>query len=226
MSLTEDLQNKIADNQAVIDQAKKDKAAAEREQSALERELSAQISDAVDKALRTQDTSIDLLSMKLETTNKELLSVQREMANLNAIMRDTAHLQELYDIKNKELDAEYKDKRAELDRAYKAKCAKLEEEYNAKVREHKAALQEADADFTQKQIKRAEKKAALEKEIQEEEIKLNKRRSSLAWKRKGIIIGIIICFLVALVGGAALGIYLITNGIIEVDIPKSTTFGW
>lgn len=226
MSLTEDLQNKIADNQAVIDQAKKDKAAAEREQSALERELSAQISDAVDKALRTQDTSIDLLSMKLETTNKELLSVQREMANLNAIMRDTAHLQELYDIKNKELDAEYKDKRAELDRAYKAKCAKLEEEYNAKVREHKAALQEADADFTQKQIKRAEKKAALEKEIQEEEIKLNKRRSSLAWKRKGIIIGIIICFLVALIGGAALGIYLITNGIIEVDIPKSTTFGW
>lgn len=226
MSLTEDLQNKIADNQAVIDQAKKDKAAAEREQSALERELSAQISDAVDKALRTQDTSIDLLSMKLETTNKELLSVQREMANLNAIMRDTAHLQELYDIKNKELDAEYKDKRAELDRAYKAKCAKLEEEYNAKVSEHKAALQEADADFTQKQIKRAEKKAALEKEIQEEEIKLNKRRSSLAWKRKGIIIGIIICFLVALIGGAALGIYLITNGIIEVDIPKSTTFGW
>ena len=226
MSITEDLQNKIADNQAVIDQAKKDKAAAEREQSALERELSAQISGAVDKALRTQDTSIDLLSMKLETTNKELLSVQREMANLNAIMRDTAHLQELYDIKNKELDAEYKDKRAELDRAYKAKCAKLEEEYNAKVREHKAALQEADADFTQKQIKRAEKKAALEKEIQEEEIKLNKRRSSLAWKRKGIIIGIIICFLVALIGGAALGIYLITNGIIEVDIPKSTTFGW
>lgn len=226
MSLTEDLQNKIADNQAVIDQAKKAKAAAEREQSALERELSAQISDAVDKALRTQDTSIDLLSMKLETTNKELLSVQREMANLNAIMRDTAHLQELYDIKNKELDAEYKDKRAELDRSYKAKCAKLEEEYNAKVREHKAALQEADADFTQKQIKRAEKKAALEKEIQEEEIKLNKRRSSLAWKRKGIIIGIIICFLVALIGGAALGIYLITNGIIEVDIPKSTTFGW
>lgn len=226
MSITEDLQNKIANNQAAIDQAKLAKAAAEREQSALERELSAQISGAVDKALRTQDTSIDLLSMKLETTNKELLSVQREMANLNAIMRDTAHLQELYDIKNKELDAEYKDKRAELDRAYKAKCAKLEEEYNDKVREHKAAMQEADADFTQKQIKRAEKKASLEKEIQEEEIKLNKRRSSLAWKRKGIIIGIIICFLVALIGGAALGIYLITNGIIEVDIPKSTTFGW
>ena len=225
MSLTEDLQNKIADNQAVIDQAKKDKAAAEREQSALERELSAQISGAVDKALRTQDTSIDLLSMKLETTNKELLSVQREMANLNAIMRDTAHLQELYDIKNKELDAEYKDKRAELDRAYKAKCAKLESEYNDKVREHKAAMQEADTDYMRRSAERTKKREELEQEIKTEEEKLRKRKYDLQWKRKGIIIGIIICFLVAVIGGIVLGMWLQQQGYIPFEFTQPTQWG-
>ena len=84
----------------------------------------------------------------------------------------------------------------------------LDAEYDTKVREHRARMNE------------------LEKQNREEEEKLRQKKRNLYWKRKGITIGIIICFLVALIGGAALGIYLITNGIIKVDIPKSTTFGW
>lgn len=224
MSL-EDAKNRIQQSQEAIDQANLEKRQAEREQSAIERELREQISGAVNKAVFAQDLSINRLSDEVHTNNERYLKLHEDMIALQDALKDTTHLQELYDIRNKELDAEYKDKKKALEKSYQDKSNKLESEYNDKVREHKAAMQEADADYMRRSAERSQKRAELEKEIQEEEIKLNKQRSSLAWKRKGIIIGIIICFLVALIGGVALGIYLITSGIIEVDIPKSTTFG-
>ncbi len=218
MSL-EDAKSELRRYQDIKKEAESQKTQATRDQGEIERELSRQISDAVKSAIYNQDTNIDLLRSEISKTNANYQLLHRDMNNLNDILRDTTHLQEVYDVKHRELEAEYLNKKAELDRTYKAKCAKLEEEYNAKVSAHKAALLEADADFTQKQIKRAEKKAALEKEIQEEERRLRLRKSSIAQKRKGIIIGIIICFVIAIIGGLILGNWLIQSGTFQPDAP-------
>ena len=224
MSL-EDAKNRIQQSQEAIDQANLEKRQAEREQSAIERELREQISGAVNKAVFAQDLSINRLSDEVHTNNERYLELHKDMVALQDALKDTTHLQELYDIRNKELDAEYKDKKKVLEKSYQDKSNKLESEYNDKVREHKAAMQEADADYMRRSAERSKKREELEQEIKTEEEKLRKRKYDLQWKRKGIIIGIIICFLVAIIGGIVLGMWLNYQGYIPFEFTQSTNFG-
>jgi len=224
MSL-EDAKNRIQQSQEAIDQANLEKRQAEREQSAIERELREQISGAVNKAVFAQDLSINRLSDEVHTNNERYLELHKDMVALQDALKDTTHLQELYDIRNKELDAEYKDKKKALEKSYQDKSNKLESEYNDKVREHKAAMQEADADYMRRSAERSKKREELEQEIKTEEEKLRKRKYDLQWKRKGIIIGIIICFLVAIIGGIVLGMWLNYQGYIPFEFTQSTNFG-
>lgn len=224
MSL-EDAKSRIQQSQAAIDQANSEKNRAEREQSAIERELREQISGAVNKAVFAQDLSINRLSDEVHTNNERYLKLHEDMIALQDTLKDTTHLQELYDIRNKELDAEYKDKKKALEKSYQDKSNKLESEYNDKVREHKAAMQEADADYMRRSAERTKKREELEQEIKTEEEKLRKRKYDLQWKRKGIIIGIIICFLVAVIGGIVLGMWLQQQGYIPFEFTQPTGFG-
>jgi chromosome segregation ATPase len=224
MSL-EDAKNRIQQSQEAIDQANLEKRQAEREQSAIERELREQISGAVNKAVFAQDLSINRLSDEVHTNNERYLELHKDMVALQDALKDTTHLQELYDIRNKELDAEYKDKKKVLEKSYQDKSNKLESEYNDKVREHKAAMQEADADYMRRSAERSKKREELEQEIKTEEEKLRKRKYDLQWKRKGIIIGIIICFLVAIIGGIVLGMWLNYQGYIPFEFTQPTGFG-
>ena len=133
MSL-EDAKSRIQQSQAAIDQANLEKNRAEREQSAIERELREQISGAVNKAVFAQDLSINRLSDEVHANNERYLDLHKDMVALHDVLKDTTHLQELYDIRNKELDAEYKDKKKALEKSYQDKSNKLESEYNDKVK--------------------------------------------------------------------------------------------
>lgn len=224
MSL-EDVKSRIQQSQDAINKANLEKNQAKREQSAIERELREQISGAVNKAVFAQDLSINRLSDEIHANNERYLDLHKDMVALHDVLKDTTHLQELYDIRNKELDAEYKDKKKALEKSYQDKSNKLESEYNDKVREHKAAMQEADADYIRRNAERSQKRAELEKDIKEEEEKLRQRRYDLQWKRKGIIIGIIICFLVAVIGGIVLGMWLQQQGYIPFEFTQPTQWG-
>lgn len=224
MSL-EDVKSRIQQSQDAINKANLEKNRAEREQSAIERELREQISGAVNKAVFAQDLSINRLSDEIHANNERYLDLHKDMVALHDVLKDTTHLQELYDIRNKELDAEYKDKKKALEKSYQDKSNKLESEYNDKVREHKAAMQEADTDYMRRSAERSQKRAELEKDIKEEEEKLRQRRYDLQWKRKGIIIGIIICFLVAVIGGIVLGMWLQQQGYIPFEFTQPTQWG-
>lgn len=224
MSL-EDAKSRIQQSQDAINKANLEKNRAEREQSAIERELREQISGAVNKAVFAQDLSINRLSDEIHANNERYLDLHKDMVALHDVLKDTTHLQELYDIRNKELDAEYKDKKKALEKSYQDKSNKLESEYNDKVREHKAAMQEADADYMRRSADRSQKRAELEKDIKEEEEKLRKRKYDLQWKRKGIIIGILICFLVAIIGGIVLGMWLNYQGYIPFEFTNSNQWG-
>ena len=224
MSL-EDAKSRIQQSQDAINKANLEKNRAEREQSAIERELREQISGAVNKAVFAQDLSINRLSDEIHANNERYLDLHKDMVALHDVLKDTTHLQELYDIRNKELDAEYKDKKKALEKSYQDKSNKLESEYNDKVREHKAAMQEADADYMRRNAERSQKRAELEKDIKEEEEKLRQRKYDLQWKRKGIIIGIIICFLVAVIGGIVLGMWLQQQGYIPFEFTQPTQWG-
>lgn len=224
MSL-EDAKSRIQQSQDAINKANLEKNQAKREQSAIERELREQISGAVNKAVFAQDLSINRLSDEIHANNERYLDLHKDMVALHDVLKDTTHLQELYDIRNKELDAEYKDKKKALEKSYQDKSNKLESEYNDKVREHKAAMQEADADYMRRNAERSQKRAELEKDIKEEEEKLRQRKYDLQWKRKGIIIGIIICFLVAVIGGIVLGMWLQQQGYIPFEFTQPTQWG-
>lgn len=224
MSL-EDAKSRIQQSQDAINKANLEKNQAKREQSAIERELREQISGAVNKAVFAQDLSINRLSDEIHANNERYLDLHKDMVALHDVLKDTTHLQELYDIRNKELDAEYKDKKKALEKSYQDKSNKLESEYNDKVREHKAAMQEADTDYMRRSAERSQKRAELEKDIKEEEEKLRQRRYDLQWKRKGIIIGIIICFLVAVIGGIVLGMWLQQQGYIPFEFTQPTQWG-
>lgn len=224
MSL-EDVKSRIQQSQDAINKANLEKNQAKREQSAIERELREQISGAVNKAVFAQDLSINRLSDEIHANNERYLDLHKDMVALHDVLKDTTHLQELYDIRNKELDAEYKDKKKALEKSYQDKSNKLESEYNDKVREHKAAMQEADTDYMRRSAERSQKRAELEKDIKEEEEKLRQRRYDLQWKRKGIIIGIIICFLVAVIGGIVLGMWLQQQGYIPFEFTQPTQWG-
>lgn len=224
MSL-EDAKSRIQQSQAAIEQANSEKNRAEREQSEIERELREQISGAVNKAVFAQDLSINRLSDEVHANNERYLDLHKDMVALHDALKDTTHLQELYDIRNKELDAEYKDKKKALEKSYQDKSNKLESEYNDKVREHKAAMQEADTDYMRRSAERTKKREELEQEIKTEEEKLRKRKYDLQWKRKGIIIGIIICFLVAVIGGIVLGMWLQQQGYIPFEFTQPTQWG-
>lgn len=224
MSL-EDVKSRIQQSQDAINKANLEKNQAKREQSAIERELREQISGAVNKAVFAQDLSINRLSDEIHANNERYLDLHKDMVALHDVLKDTTHLQELYDIRNKELDAEYKDKKKALEKSYQDKSNKLESEYNDKVREHKAAMQEADTDYMRRSAERSQKRAELEKDIKEEEEKLRQRKYDLQWKRKGIIIGIIICFLVAVIGGIVLGMWLQQQGYIPFEFTQPTQWG-
>lgn len=224
MSL-EDAKSRIQQSQDAINKANLEKNQAKREQSAIERELREQISGAVNKAVFAQDLSINRLSDEIHANNERYLDLHKDMVALHDVLKDTTHLQELYDIRNKELDAEYKDKKKALEKSYQDKSNKLESEYNDKVREHKAAMQEADTDYMRRSAERSQKRAELEKDIKEEEEKLRQRKYDLQWKRKGIIIGIIICFLVAVIGGIVLGMWLQQQGYIPFEFTQPTQWG-
>lgn len=224
MSL-EDAKSRIQQSQDAINKANLEKNQAKREQSAIERELREQISGAVNKAVFAQDLSINRLSDEIHANNERYLDLHKDMVALHDVLKDTTHLQELYDIRNKELDAEYKDKKKALEKSYQDKSNKLESEYNDKVREHKAALQEADTDYMRRSAERTKKREELEQEIKTEEEKLRKRKYDLQWKRKGIIIGIIICFLVAVIGGIVLGMWLQQQGYIPFEFTQPTQWG-
>lgn len=207
MSL-EDAKNKLRHYSEVKEEAAATKKQAQQEQSEIERELSRQISGAVNSAIYRQDTSINQLTNEIHKTNDNYQLLHRDMVQLNDIMRDTTHLQEVYDVKHRELEKEYKDKREEL-----------EKEYQRKLAAHKDALRAADQEYSKLDSERKKKKSKLEDEIREEEHKLYARKESLKMRRKGIIFSLIILFVLAIIGGIALGYYWISNGYIEVPKP-------
>ncbi len=210
MSL-EDAKNKLKHYREVKEEAEATKKQAQQEQSEIERELSRQISGAVDSAIYRQDTNINQLTNEIHKTNDNYQLLHRDMVQLNDVLRDTTHLQEVYDVKHRELEQEYKEKREDL-----------EKEYQRKLSAHKAALSAADQEYSKLDSERRKKKSKLESEIREEEYKLESRKESIKWKRKGIIIAIAICFVVAIIAGLILGIWLVQNGYIQVDPPKTT----
>jgi chromosome segregation ATPase len=211
MSL-EDAKNKLKHYREVKEEAEATKKQAQQEQSEIERELSRQISGAVDSAIYRQDTNINQLTNEIHKTNDNYQLLHRDMVQLNDVLRDTTHLQEVYDVKHRELEQEYKEKREEL-----------EKEYQRKLSAHKAALSAADQEYSKLDSERRKKKAKLEDEIREEENHLYNRKASVMMKLKGIIISLIIAFILAIIGGIALGYYWVANGYIEVPVKTSAT---
>lgn len=203
MSL-EDAKNKLRHYSEVKEEASATKKQAQQEQSEIERELSRQISGAVNSAIYRQDTSINQLTNEIHKTNDNYQLLHRDMVQLNDIMRDTTHLQEVYDVKQRELEKEYKEKREEL-----------EKEYQRKLSAHKVALSAADQEYSKLDAERRKKKAKLEEEIREEEHKLYARKESLKMRRKGIAFSLIILFILAIIGGIVIGYNLVANGNIK-----------
>ena len=80
-------------------------------------------------------------------------------------------------------------------------------------------MRAADQEYSKLDSERKKKKSKLEDEIREEEHKLYARKESLKMRRKGIIFSLIILFVLAIIGGIALGYYWISNGYIEVPKP-------
>lgn len=198
MSL-EDIKNRIQKDQADINDAEAEKDAAEKERSELEKELKKQISGAVGAAIYKQDTSIDKLAEELKTTNNNYKELQREVTKLSHVLTDTKHLKEIYDTREKQLDKEAQGKAAARQEA----MMQLDAEYDTKVREHRARMVE------------------LEKQIREEEANLRDKKRKIYWKRKGIIIGIIVTFAVALIGGIILAMWLEATGKIPFNFFNS-----
>ena len=198
MSL-EDIKNRIQQDQADIDGAEAEKKAAEEERSQLEDEIKKQISGAVDSAIYRQDTNISLLKEELKTTNSNYKELLREVSKLNHTLSDTKHLKEIYDTREKQLDKEAQGKAAARQEA----MMQLDAEYDTKVREHRARMVE------------------LEKQIREEEANLRDKKRKIYWKRKGIIIGIIVTFAVALIGGIILAMWLEATGKIPFNFFNS-----
>ena len=211
MSL-EDAKNKLRHYSEVKEEAEASKKQAQHEQSAIERELSRQISDAVDSAIYRQDTNINQLTNEIHKTNDNYQLLHRDMVQLNDVLRDTTHLQEVYDVKQRELEREYKDKREEL-----------EKEYQRKLAAHKDALRAADQEYSKLDSERKKKKSKLEDKIREEENHLYNRKASVMMRLKGIIISLIVAFILAIIGGIALGYYWVSNGYIEVTPHKTTS---
>lgn len=205
MSL-EDAKSELKRYQDIKKEAEDKKAQATREQGEIERELSRQISSAVNSAIYGQDTNIDLLRSEISKTNANYQLLHRDMNNLNDILRDTTNLQAVYDVKHRELEAEYQDRRAELDKEYKKKLA-----------DHKDAINRADQEYGRLLSDRKKKKSELENEIRQEEYKLSERRESIKSKRKGILIALIICFIVAVIAGIILGVWLVSSGNIVIQ---------
>lgn len=203
MSL-EDAKNKLRHYSEVKEEAAATKKQAQQDQSEIERELSRQISGAVNSAIYRQDTSINQLANEIHKTNDNYQLLHRDMVQLNDIMRDTTHLQEVYDVKQRELEKEYKEKREEL-----------EKEYQRKLSAHKTALSAADQEYSKLDAERRKKKSKLEEEIREEEHKLYARKESLKMRRKGIIFSLFILFILAIIGGIVIGYNLVTNGTIK-----------
>lgn len=203
MSL-EDAKNRLKHYSEVKEEAEASKKQAQQEQSEIERELSRQISGAVDSAIYRQDTSINQLTNELHKTNDNYQLLHQDMVRLEDILSDTTQLQEVYDVKHRELEQEYKEKREEL-----------EKEYQKKVSAHNVALEAADQKYNKLESDRKKKKDKLEKEIREEESKLYNRKASVQMRLKGIIISLIIAFILAIIGGIALGYNLVINGTIK-----------
>ncbi len=203
MSL-EDAKNKLKHYREVKEEAEATKKQAQKEQSEIERELSRRISGAVDSAIYRQDTNINQLANEIHKTNDNFQLLHRDMVQLNDVMRDTSHLQEVYDVKHRELEQEYKEKGEEL-----------EKEYQRKLAAHKDALRAADQEYNKLDSERKKKKSKLESEIREEESKLYNRKANVQMRLKGIILSLVIAFILAIIGGIALGYYWFSNGYIE-----------
>lgn len=204
MSL-EDAKNKLRHYSEVKEEAAATKKQAQQDQSEIERELSRQISGAVNSAIYRQDTSINQLTNEIHKTNDNYQLLHRDMVKLNDVMRDTTHLQEVYDVKHRELEQEYKEKGEEL-----------EKEYQRKLAAHKDALRAADQEYNKLDSERKKKKSKLENEIREEESKLYNRKANVQMRLKGIILSLVIAFILAIIGGIALGYYWFSNGYIEL----------
>ena len=197
MSL-EDIKHRIQKEQADITDAEAAKKAAEKERSQLEDEIKKQISGAVNSAIYGQDASIELLTNELKTTNSNYKELQREVSKLNNILSDTKHLKEIYDTREKQLDKEAQGKAAARQEA----MMQLDAEYDTKVREHRARINE------------------LEKQNRDEEEKLRQQKYKLRWSRKGRIIGIVVAFLVAIIAGIILGMWIEAQGKIPFNFFK------
>lgn len=193
MSL-EDAKKRLQESQDKLqaEQGRRDQAYGE--QTAIENELSHMVANAVKKSIYSQDTNIDQLKRELHTTNENYKLLHQDMVQLNDVLRDTSHLQEVYDIKHRELDDEYKQKKADLDRAYK----QLVDANNSRINTANAELDD--------KLKKINKKIAdLEAQEREEE---RKYRGKIEWikTKMGLIFGLIIfVFIVALVLGWMIG---------------------
>lgn len=190
----EDAKNRLQQYQAKLqtEQGRRDQAY--KEQTDIENELSHMVANAVKKSIYSQDTNIDQLKRELHTTNENYQLLHRDFVALNDILSDTTHLQELYNIKHRELDEEYKDKKVSLDRAYK----QLVDANNSRINTANAELDD--------KLKKINKKIAdLEAQEREEE---RKYRGKIEWvkTKMGLIFGLIIfVFIVALVLGWMIG---------------------
>lgn len=193
MSL-EDAKKRLQESQDKLqaEQGRRDQAY--KEQTDIENELSHMVASAVKRSIYSQDTNIDQFRRELHTTNENYQLLHRDFVALNDILSDTTHLQELYNIKHRELDEEYKDKKVSLDRAYK----QLVDANNSRINTANAELDD--------KLKKINKKIAeLEAQEREEE---RKYRGKIEWvkAKMGLIFGLIIfVFIVALVLGWMIG---------------------
>lgn len=209
MSL-EDAKKRLQESQDKLqaEQGRRDQAY--EEQTAIENELSHMVANAVKKSIYSQDTNIDQLKRELHTTNENYQLLHRDIVELNDKLSDTTHLQEIYDLKQRELEKRYNEKEDELNARYNKKKAALDSRVEA-----------ARIETSQIEAKYIDRKKKLKEQAYDEEAELNRRIYAAKNKWKVIVGALIASFIVAIILGVIIGVYLVQNGVIQVDTPTA-----
>ena len=209
MSL-EDAKRRLQENQDKLqaEQGRRDQAYGE--QTAIENELSQMFSDAVKNSIYSQDENINQFKRELHTTNENYRLLHSDIVKLNDMLADTTHLQEIYDLKERELVKRYNQREDELTARYNKKKEALD-----------SSIEAERIETSQLKAKYIEEKKRLKDKAYDEELELNRRIYAAKSKWKVIVGALIASFIVAIILGIIIGVYLVQNGVIQVDTPTA-----
>ena len=209
MSL-EDAKRRLQENQDKLqaEQGRRDQAYVE--QNEVENELSRMVADAVRDSIYSQDENINQFKRELHTTNENYRLLHSDIVKLNDMLADTTHLQEIYDLKERELVKRYNQREDELTARYNKKKEALDSRVEA-----------ARIETSQIEAKYIDRKKKLKEQAYDEEAELNRRIYAAKNKWKVIAGALIASFIVAIILGIIIGVYLVQNGVIQVDTPTA-----